>query len=99
MGGFNLKLLGWKGLAWLCSGDRCGGGSLWRDVEALVLLLGLGKAPGGYGTDIGAIAGILLPKVGCLGGKLPFHPQCFPSRSSPVNVGTYLCRRCGDDSL
>lgn len=66
---FHLKLLGWKGLAWLCSGGRCGGGSPWRDVAALLLRLGLGKAGVDCGADVDAMAGSLLPKVGCSGGK------------------------------
>lgn len=79
---FNLELLGWKGLAWLCSGGWCERGSSWRDVAALLLDLGLGKASVGYGGNIDAVDGILLPKVGCSGGNSTFQPQCFPSRRS-----------------
>jgi len=66
---------------------------LWRDVVTLLLLLGLGKAGVNYEADADAMAGILLPEVGCFGGKLPFQLHCFPSRSSPVHVGEDLCVR------
>lgn len=72
---FNLTLLVWEGLAWPCSSGWYGGGSSQRDVAALITDLGLGKPGVEYGGNVGAVDGILLPKVGCLGGNFPFPPE------------------------